>query len=265
MTQPVISKVVPFPINNKAPYSDLGFDPSQPATISAASGMAVNEPISLDKLQIADNNSSSQKKKGPVQKTKDVVRAFKKFGINIAEYTKGTAKGLFDGALVGATLFGVTSLVNKFKTHSKNVVVKDSKYFKEFDASVIDIPKFLEFYENLKTTGKEIWPALENTNKVVQKVIQKATKPFVLSDLNVVANTKLNAAFKKGLEIEKGILPHTMVKSYSRIKLFPAKALAIVGAIGTLLVTYWKTSLNANQKKADVDHRYTPTPVLDKR
>ncbi len=46
-------------------------------------------------------------------------------------------------------------------------------------------------------------------------------------------------------------------------KRFHSGALAIATAVVTMGANYWKTSLEANNKKADVDHKYTPTKIFD--
>ncbi len=54
-------------------------------------------------------------------------------------------------------------------------------------------------------------------------------------------------------------------KHFKKAAKLPVKSLAMVGAVGTLLANYWKTSLTANEKKADVDHRWTTTKIVDKK
>lgn len=70
------------------------------------------------------------------------------------------------------------------------------------------------------------------------------------SIINGVKKLKINKAVKNGVE-----------DAAKNIKMFPAKSLGVIGAALMLGISYWKTSLNANERKANVDHRYTPTPI----
>ena len=154
---PAQGAVTPQPINN------LGFDPTKPAEISANSVLA--NPTKSDKFAPIAASETKSEKKGPIKSIKDFVRAVKKFGITVSEYTKGTFKGVFQGAIVGSVIYASGSAYKHFKKASK----------------------------------------------------------------------------------------------------LPVKALSVVGAVGTLFANYWKTSLNANEKKADIDHRWTTTKIVDKK
>ncbi len=139
------------------PFSNFATPPSIPVNASPVAASPAKDTVTQEKTE----------KKGPVRSLKDFIRAVKKFGINISEYTKGTFKGIAEGLLVGAGIFTAGSIY-----------------------------------------------------KGIKQLVKKPSK-------------------------------------------MPVKALAVAGGLLTLAANYWKTSLNANEKKADVDHRYTTTPVVD--
>lgn len=118
----------------------------------------------------------TKEKKGPIRAIKDFIRTIKKFNTSVAEYVKGTFKGLIEGFLAGSGVFAVTSIINHFK-------------------------------------------------KPVTKAIEGAKKSKVL----------------------------------------PTKALGIITGILVLAGNLWSASLKANKKKADVDHEWTTTPIVDKK
>lgn len=114
---------------------------------------------------------------GPIRSTKDFIRAVKKIGIDVQEYSKGALGGLAYGSLGGLAVFSATKI-------GKGI----SQYIKE----------------------KDFDKALKSGNK---------------------------------LAITLG---------------------AITGVV-ILFANMWEASLNADEKKADVDHRYTPTPAVDNK
>ena len=76
----------------------------------------------------------------------------------------------------------------------------------------------------------------------------------VIAGCAVYGGSKLFNVIKKGL-----------AKDAEKVMKLPAKPLAIVAGVGVLLANFWKASLDANQKKADVDHRWTTTPIVDNK
>lgn len=153
----------------------------EPAPTAQAAAKEVTDPVAKQPKQ----------KKGFVQSLKDFVRAVRKFFINVSEYGKGTAKGVFSGGIVGALVFGATHAVLSIKKFVKN--------------RSGNIAKGIE--EGIETAGKK-----------APKALKKTKLPLVLG---------------------------------------------IISGAFVLVKNLWDASLIANEKKADVDHRYTTTPVID--
>ena len=155
------------------PFNNLGIDITPPSIPVEAPSIEPVKPDSFNAAAVTKNDSAEpeikEKGKGPIRALKDFVRAAKKLGINISEYTKGTLSGAVQGFAVGAGVFTIGSVYKGIK----NAIKKPSK--------------------------------------------------------------------------------------------MPVKFLAVASGLATVAYNYWKTSLTANEKKADVDHRYTTTPVLDKK
>ena len=158
------------------PFNNLGFDPSAAPQVPPAPVPVAEPVVKVDEFAPASTPTVGEEVvadkeagKGPIRAIKDFVRAAKKLGITLSEYTKGTFKGVIEGAVVGASVYTAGSL-----------------------------------YKGIKNLAKK---------------------------------------------------PSKM----------PVKALAIASGIATLAANYWKTSLNTNEKKADVDHRWTTTKVIDKK
>lgn len=74
-------------------------------------------PMQPDKAAFSNEVKPEQKseKKGVVRGFKNLVGGIKKFFVNVGEYAKGTAKGLFYGAIGAAGVLGVDALRNGFK------------------------------------------------------------------------------------------------------------------------------------------------------
>lgn len=252
---------------------NLGFDPAKPASVPVASAVEVKSTES-DKYDIPKNPEQSKEKKGAIQGAKDIIRTVKKFCISFAEYTKGTLKGLFEGALAGLGVLGIGSFVNFVKKHGKNVVLKTDnevknyntlgylmakpdngvkKHYKKSTVKVADTSKLVNIFSNKenynKPEYKEIWNAIKKV--VVDK--KSGTLEF---DTGVIENKLKNVNIPEFLCYDKEV--------FKKIKFVPAKTLAVVTGVAVLLGSLWKASLNANGKKADVDHKYTTTPIVSK-
>ncbi len=76
------------------------------------------------KTQVEDAPTPKEKKVSLVQRFKNCVAGMKKFFISSWEYTKGTAKGLFYGAVAAAGVLGADAVIGLAKNYNQmtNVV-----------------------------------------------------------------------------------------------------------------------------------------------
>lgn len=87
----------------------------------------------------------------------------------------------------------------------------------------------------------------------------------LLSSIGSNIKNMLKPAVKATEDAAADALPQ-VAKTAEKVAKGTSKLPTILGVISGLAVfaaNMWTASLNADEKKADVDHRYTPTPVLD--
>jgi hypothetical protein len=93
---------------------------------------------------------------------------------------------------------------------------------------------------------------LKNAAKKGAEVLAAATKNEAVREAVQTTAKAAGKAVKEGAEAVA-----------KKVHYLPAKTLGIIVGVAILLGNLWKASLNANDKKADVDHRYTQTPIVD--
>lgn len=257
-----------FPTNivtpSVKPFESFAFDSAKPATVPTVTPVAIpaasgveGDKVETDKVEIKnkpeENLEAPEKapKKGVIQGAKDVVRTVRKFGVTVSEYTKGTFKGIFDGALVGGGIFAIGKFANFTKKHAKDIVKNEKKYYK------LNVEELLK---TLNTPEAQADDELKTVYNLVNKISPKKNAEGLI-ELSEKAVKKL---FKELKEVK---LPEKLYKNagmLKKVRLVPVKTLAVIGSVVTLAATYWNTSLKANKKKADVDHKYTTTPIVSK-
>lgn len=253
--------IVNFPVStttpNIRPLSKSGFGMTQPVPAPAESKLNAEE-IKTDSSEIKQEPAKKEEHKGIVRSLKDFIRSVKKFGISFSEYTKGTLAGLFGGAALGGTVFGVGHIVNLFKKRGA----------KEVDATKYSVQNILQLDKETINEGTPLEKAHHAAKKIVgkdiEKVISNEVDPEKLKKYNNVFTKKIEKAAIKELSDEDKKLFSYIEKITPKLKLVPAKTLGALVGVAVLLRSLWKASLNANERKADVDHRYTTTPIISK-
>ncbi|MBQ3640363.1 hypothetical protein II906_00280 [bacterium] len=143
--------------------------PSVSAPLPAASAAPQADSVDL---------KSKPKKKGLVNNVNQFISNCKKFFAGVAEYTKGTVKGIVSGAIAGTSIYGAANLAHKAK-------------------------QFVD--------------------------IRKLGKGAEEAAVNAIKDKKLSKA---------------------------APAIAVVAGIATLGLNLWKSKLNLNETRSDIEHRY---------
>lgn len=263
--------MVNFPIITTTPsirpLSKSAFGVTQPASVTVADKVNAEE-IKTDSSEIKQEPVKKEKR-GLIRRTKDFIRAIKKFGISFSEYTKGAIGGLFGGALLGGTVFGAGHIVNSIKKHGKDVVRNEKgKYFKQSDAVGYSVQKMLEADPAAVQEGTTLDKIYQAAKKVVGKdleqVINKEIDPSKLEKYDKAFANKIKKVGIEELSVAEKDLFTASKQILKKMKFIPAKTLGALVGVTVLLSSLWKASLNANERKADVDHRYTTTPIISK-
>lgn len=107
---------------------------TQPITVKEAiSASSVSDTVEI--------SNKKAKKKGPIKATKEFIANVKKFFATIGAYTKGTAKGVANGAVAGSLVFTTGSVINAVKQGNANRAAKKAgeeaaKIVKKFPSKV---------------------------------------------------------------------------------------------------------------------------------
>ena len=143
-----------------------------------------------------------EKKKGIVQSFKENVAGFLKARAGIAEYTKGIAGGIYDGAVIGSVLYTGGELAKSVKNTRLNSLVTGTGNL---------------LYKGLKKAGS--WVDIPVVTPAAKALLKGAIKFF---------------------------------------KAVPAHNKAIAAGAAALALGYnlFNASLNASERKADIDHRW---------
>ncbi len=133
MLQPTTGNVTPFP--PAATTANLGFDPSQPPTISAGSIDPIASASQRDEYSIKKTDEKPEKR-GPIRLIKDFVRTAKKFGNSLFGYAKATFVGIGAGILAGVATFAGSSGINKIKDIKHSGLIKKNAKIAEKNIAI---------------------------------------------------------------------------------------------------------------------------------
>lgn len=94
--------------------------------------------VTADTVEISNKK---QKKKGPIKATKEFIANIKKLFATVGAYTKGTVKGITNGAVAGSVVYTAGNAFNAIRQNSANRAAKKAgeeaaKIVKKFPSKV---------------------------------------------------------------------------------------------------------------------------------
>ncbi len=175
-----------------APDVFSGMDNSKVASVSSKPVQIPAAAPQAPAVDTAQFTTQPKKKRGFFGSINNFISNCKKLGAGIAEFAKGTAKGIAGGAVVGGSVLGIGKIADMAKKHG-----------------------------------------LKNA------AIAEATKN--LPEGQILTKEARNAIKER-------------FKGQKMSKLYPA--LAILAGLATLGINIWKSKLNYNERRSDLEHRY---------
>ena len=246
-----------------------------PVTAAELPKKQVQETISASKVKKSDEFVTQKpKKKGFVNRVNKFISNCKKLGAGITTYTKGFLGGTIKGAAIGGSVLGAGALGTKIVDLSLENSISKSKEalnatigaegfesITEKANSLIDAAKANNLTDKAKDVIKNVKDAANGekfsafTTALKKKEFIEKTGDF----RNTVSETvkdKGTEIIEKSTEFAENIVNKAnSIARNTKVK----KALPFVAgglALATLGIALWKSKLNLNEKRSDIEHRY---------
>ena len=129
-------------IDNDTKSNDIKNNLTQKSAPAINSNPGVAIPASSTK-DVVQFTTQPKKKRGFVGSINNFISNCKKLGAGIAEFAKGTTRGIFQGAAIGGSIIGVGKIDQAVKNHASIVAARK-------DA----VANGIEFTKELKTAAK---------------------------------------------------------------------------------------------------------------